>query len=81
MATHSVETIFIEPPHHSVQIRWRGGATFNVYLATHDRRGGENDSGWSCIDCFTVYGDAEGNPPTANQAKEIAAEHFTQYLA
>lgn len=44
------------------EVRWHGGATFNVYL---------ND-----VECavFTRYGDDKGNPPDGGQARRFVEE-------
>jgi hypothetical protein len=49
----------------NLEVEWGGGATFNIYS------NGRN------VDVFTHYGDDKGNPPTFQQAWEIAEEVFT----
>lgn len=77
-----METIFTDDRLPDVQIRWHGGAIFNIWLS------GEiphyhTEHGWTNTDCFTNYGQAGcgSNGPDANEAVKIAKEHFNEIWA
>lgn len=51
------------------EVRWHGGSTFNVWM------GGVE------VDVFTAYGDAQGNPPNAEQARQLIDQWAAGRLA
>lgn len=73
------ETVFSDERFGETQIRWAGGATFNIWIKGEAPSGYWGEEGWWNADCFTHYGEGGGgNSPTADEAELIAAEHFDQ---
>ncbi len=66
------ETVYTDERMPGIQIRWAGGATFNVWAEDAGIEGG-----WANVDCFTRYG-AGGNAiaPTTAEAEKAAEDHF-----
>jgi len=75
------ETVFTDERCDGMQIRWSGGATFNIWCRGGAEAGYYEEDGWTNTDCFTHYGDREGNSPTPEQAKSFAEYHFEEMAA
>lgn len=73
-----METIFTDDRLPDLQIRWHGGAIFNIWQ-NGSFPGYWSENGWSNTDCFTHYGNTgSGEAPDANEAVDVANEHFDQ---
>ena len=73
-----METIFTDDRLPDVEIRWHGGATFNIW-EEGIFPGYHSENGWSNTDCFTHYGKTgSGEAPTMREAVDIAKEHFEE---
>jgi len=78
------ETVYTDERLDGLQIRWAGGATFNLWVEGPAPSGYYGEGGWWNSDCFTAYSPSkraaahDGESPTAEEAKEIAARHFDE---
>ena len=70
-------TIFEDDRFPDVQIRWHGGATFNIYVETG--HGESNFPVWVEADVFTHYGRNCNQQTAMDEAQYIAREHFEDY--
>jgi hypothetical protein len=75
-----METIFRDERFEDAEIRWSGGATFNIWTRGSCPSGYHSEHGWANTDCFTHYGKAEpGGPCTPAEAAQAARDHFDEW--
>ncbi|MFH1602722.1 MAG: hypothetical protein ABIH03_02320 [Pseudomonadota bacterium] len=85
--TMQAETVYTDERFDGLQIRWSGGATFNIWVQGQSPRGYHGEGGWYNSDCFTHYSPSkraagrDGEAPTPEEAEAIAARHFDEMAA
>jgi hypothetical protein len=75
-----METIYRDERWPHVEIRWAGGATFNIWVEGDGRPYYHSENGWTNTDCFTHYAGKHGERSalTPSEARDIAEEHFNE---
>lgn len=67
-------TVFTDDRIPETQIRWFGGATFNIHMESYV------DQSWPVVDMFTHYGSDCNEQTSMSEAQKIALEHFEEML-
>jgi len=75
-----MESIYRSEDCPDIEIRWNGGATFNIWIrgeVPHHH----TENGWTNTDCFTRYGSSgPAEACTDTEARIAAEEHFEQMI-